>query len=279
MKMLDCFAGIGGFTYAAQRIWGHRLQTHAFIEQDLYCAYILSKHYPDIPICRDIRGYYHNGTAIDLLTAGWPCQPVSQTGKRRGAEDDRWIWPEVVGLIQATRPKWFVGENVAGIIQMELDQVLADLEDCGYTCWTFIIPAAAVDAYHRRDRVWIIAHTAEVRLEEIEAAWLYGQWRAGQFLTGLPLADRLCQCVEELRATGQSESCAQVAAEIFGCAHQGDQPVRWEPEPGLARLVHGVPPDVHRFTALGNAIVPQVAEVIFEAIKEVDQWVGMPTLP
>jgi DNA (cytosine-5)-methyltransferase 1 len=96
---------------------------------------------------------------IDLICGGFPCQPFSVAGKRQGKEDDRHLWPEYFRLIQEIRPRWVIGENVAGLINMGLDQVLSDLESAGYSCQTLVIPACAVNAPHRRDRVWIVANT------------------------------------------------------------------------------------------------------------------------
>lgn len=100
---------------------------------------------------------------IDVITAGYPCQPFSTAGKRRGQEDDRHLWPEVAAIIAWTRPSYFCGENVAGHISMGLDDVLSDLEGQGYACRTFVIPACAVDAPHRRDRIWIVGYASDSR--------------------------------------------------------------------------------------------------------------------
>ena len=99
---------------------------------------------------------------VDLLTGGFPCQPFSVAGKRRGAEDDRAIWPEMLRVIGEAKPTWIIGENVAGIVTMELDNILSDLEALGYAAWPLVIPACAVDARHRRDRVWIVAHAGHL---------------------------------------------------------------------------------------------------------------------
>ena len=104
------------------------------------------------------------GQSIDLICGGFPCQPFSHAGKRQGDKDDRHLWPEYFRLIQEIRPRWVIGENVAGLISMGLDQVLSDLEGEGYSCQTVVVPACAVNAPHRRDRVWILAYTNEYGL-------------------------------------------------------------------------------------------------------------------
>jgi DNA (cytosine-5)-methyltransferase 1 len=150
---VDLFSGIGGFALAAR--WAG-FRTIAFCEIDKYCQRVLRQHF-NAPICSDIFAF--DGTAYrgcDLITGGFPCQPFSVAGKRRGAADDRAIWPEMLRVINEARPAWVLGENVPGIITMELDNVLSDLEGIGYACRSFVIPACAVDAKHRRDRLWIV---------------------------------------------------------------------------------------------------------------------------
>ncbi len=180
MNHLDLFSGIGGFSYAAQQVWGADHEIVSFVEIDPFCQKVLAKHWPTVPIISDIRDVTHerifsytgglrcntggakqllqSETRIDLLTGGFPCQPFSCAGKRQGARDDRFLWPEMLRVIRELQPAWVIGENVAGIINMALDQVLTDLEGAGYQCQTFLIPACGVDAPHRRDRVWIVGH-------------------------------------------------------------------------------------------------------------------------
>lgn len=157
MMCLDLFSGVGGFSLAASWVWGADHHIHSFVEIDPFCQKVLKKHWPGTPIHDDIRSYHHDGTAIDLLTGGFPCQPFSCAGKQGGAGDDRFLWPEMLRVIRDVQPTWIIGENVAGIIGMELDNVLVELEASGYACQAFVIPACAVNAPHRRDRVWIVA--------------------------------------------------------------------------------------------------------------------------
>lgn len=159
---LSLFSGIGGLDLAAE--WSG-FRTVGQCEWADYPTKVLEKHWPDVPRWRDIRTltkesfYDRTGKrTVDIVSGGFPCQPFSVAGKHRGSEDDRYLWPEMLRVISELRPTWVVGENVAGIVNMALDQVYADLENEGYTVQAFIIPACAVDAPHRRDRCAIVAH-------------------------------------------------------------------------------------------------------------------------
>ena len=157
MRVGSCFSGVGMFDYGLQQA-GYEIAWQ--IEWDEWCRRVLTKHWPDVPKYSDIREVDANRLEpVDLLIGGYPCQPFSAAGQRQGQADDRHLWPEMFRIIQALRPTWVIGENVAGHISMGLDDVLSDLEGEGYTCQAFVIPACAVNAPHRRDRVWIVAHT------------------------------------------------------------------------------------------------------------------------
>ena len=162
MKVLDLFSGIGGFSLGLE--WAG-METVAFCEYDEKARQVLTKHWPDVPKYTDVRTLTaeklkNDGiTDIELICGGYPCQPFSTAGKRAGAEDDRHLWPEFFRLIKEVRPAWVLCENVAGHISMGLDSVLADLESEGYQQQVFLIPACAVGAHHRRDRIWIVAHS------------------------------------------------------------------------------------------------------------------------
>ena len=159
---LSLFSGIGGLDLAAEMAG---FKTVGQCEWADYPTKVLEKHWPDVPRWRDIRTltgesfYEKTGMrTVDVISGGFPCQPFSVAGKRRGKEDDRYLWPEMLRVVSELRPTWVVGENVAGIVSLALDTVLSDLESIGYASWAFIIPACAVDAPHRRDRCAIMAH-------------------------------------------------------------------------------------------------------------------------
>ncbi|GJM84245.1 hypothetical protein HMSSN139_67410 [Paenibacillus sp. HMSSN-139] len=173
MNHLSLFSGIGGIDLAAH--WAG-MKTVAFCEREPFPQKVLKKHWPDVPIYDDVctltaerlkeDGIIGSGRTIDIISGGYPCQPFSHAGKRQGKEDDRHLWPEVYRLLQEIRPRWFVGENVAGHVTLGLDDVLSDLGNIGYTAQPFIIPSAAVGAPHRRDRVFIVGYTASPGFQE-----------------------------------------------------------------------------------------------------------------
>ena len=158
MKVLDLFSGIGGFSLGLEAAG---METVAFCEKDAFCRKVLAQHWPNMPIHEDIRdldGQSYRGT-VDVVCGGFPCQPFSVAGLRQGKDDDRHLWPEMLRVIRECQPRWVIGENVSGFIRMALDDVCADLEREGYEVRTFVLPACAVDARHRRDRVWIVGYT------------------------------------------------------------------------------------------------------------------------
>lgn len=165
MTHASLFSGIGGFDLAAE--WAG--WTNVFnCEIDKFCQRVLRYHFPKAIQYEDIKSTdfaIHRG-GVDVLTGGFPCQPFSLAGKRRGTSDNRYLWPEMLRAIREITPRWIVGENVYGIVNwsdgLVFDTVCADLEDAGYEVQPFVIPACAVDAPHRRDRVWFVARRRDV---------------------------------------------------------------------------------------------------------------------
>lgn len=252
---LDLFSGIGGFALACR--WAG-VETVGFAEIDDYASRVLAKNFPGVTNYGDVRNVPGSAAAW-LVTGGFPCQPFSVAGKQGGASDDRWLWQKMAGVVERTRPTWVLAENVPGIIGMELDTVLSDLERLGYTAWPVIVPACSVDAPHRRERVWIVAHDdkcGQQRTRTDSAEQDTGtDWRHDTGRSGKDVAHSYdTGCEQQRRAfTAQAE---YITAECGSCEWEAEF---WEPEPGVGRVAHGIPARVDRLKGLGNAIVPQVA--------------------
>ncbi len=170
MYHLDLFSGLGLFSYAANMVWNLE---HIFCEIENWPYRFLKQEYPNARIERDIKNFdgteYAGGTF--LLTAGVPCQPASVAGKRKGTEDDRWLWPEALRVMAEAQPQWCIFENPLGILTLEkglvFENLVLEMEGQGYAVQPYIIPAGSVGAIHRRYRVWIVAHRKEERSGEL----------------------------------------------------------------------------------------------------------------
>ena len=158
LKLLDLFSGIGGFSLGMEAT--KRIKTIGFVEKDKFCQKVLNKNFKNIPIEEDIRNVKGQRYTADIVSGGFPCQPFSVAGKRRGTDDDRYLWDETLRVVAETKPKWFVGENVEGIVNISngevLQQIQKDLEKEGFQVQCLIIPASGIGAWHQRKRVWII---------------------------------------------------------------------------------------------------------------------------
>ena len=253
------------------------------------------------------RGSSRADESAILITAGFPCQPFSVAGKRQSKGDDRYLWPETLAVIEAIKPAWILLENVTGIINLALDTVLSDLEGAGYSCETLIIPACAVNAPHRRDRVWIVAYSQGGRCE----------WgRQNEMGRGWQMADgteRGSQDVSDTKSNGRRPSrntisdtiqrknkanLPEIRSRKIPIAYSTEQRLHpeenigelegtggneldafksrsywrdwWAVEPELGRVAYGIPHRVDRLKCLGNAIVPQVAYRIIKVIADIE---------
>ena len=161
MRHVDLCSGIGGFALGFE--WAGLSTPVMFCDIEEWCRNILKKHWTNVPIKSDVKELANDPEKLvpdcDILTAGYPCQPFSQAGNRKGKEDPRHIWPHIRKIVASKRPSWVVFENVYGHISLGLDAVLLDLETEGYATRTFIVPASGIGAPHKRDRVWIVGYT------------------------------------------------------------------------------------------------------------------------
>ena len=161
LKLLDLFSGIGGFSLGLEST-GY-FETIAFVEKDKFCQQVLQKNFKDIPIESEVRDVKGDRYAADIVCGGFPCQPFSVAGKRKGTDDDRYLWDETIRIVRECKPRWFIGENVEGIINIQqgvvLRQVCDDLEKEGFEVQCLVIPASGIGAWHQRKRVWILAYS------------------------------------------------------------------------------------------------------------------------
>lgn len=277
---IDLFSGIGGFALASS--WAG-FETIVFCEKDKFCHKILNKHWPDVPIIEDIHefdGKQFSGAT--LLTGGVPCQPASTAGKRRGTEDDRWLWPETFRIIREAKPTWTILENVRGLLALEqgmvFDNLLYEVEALGYETRSFVIPACGVNAPHKRERVWVVAHARHIWLQErgfdVNANDSFNQQgrvcgddiQIEQSSTRKTMAN---SDIKGLQGHWQHGECSRELP--FGAGRpKADTRPNWEFEPNVGRVANGVPNRVDRLRSLGNAIVPQVAYQIIKGIAETE---------
>jgi DNA (cytosine-5)-methyltransferase 1 len=169
MKHGSLFSGIGGFDLAAEWMGWENI-FHCEISE--FPRKILKYHFPKSICYEDIKktDFTKHRGEIDIISGGFPCQPYSNAGKRKGKDDDRHLWPEMLRVIREIQPRFVVGENVAGLLSwnngMVFHEIITDLENEGYETQAFLIPACATNAPHRRDRIWFIAHSNNARTNE-----------------------------------------------------------------------------------------------------------------
>jgi DNA (cytosine-5)-methyltransferase 1 len=218
------FSGIGGFDLGLERA-GFTVKWQ--VENNAFCQEVLKKHWPHVQRFSDVQTVdWGNVPQVDLLCGGFPCQPVSLAGKRQAQSDDRWLWPEFLRCIGVLRPGYVLIENVPGLLTAGFGDILSGLASFGFDAEWDCIPASAVGAHHLRDRVWIIAHRPEKRTDE-----------------GM-----------------ESVQAGELSRQFRGMAWRA-RTFRMD-QPTVVGTTDGIPNYVDRCEALGNAIVPQIAEAL-----------------
>lgn len=302
MRLLNLFDGIGGFALAAEWMGWENVGS---VEIDPFCRQVLDYQFDYECTWTDIKAadFVQLHRRIDIITGGFPCQPFSNAGKQRGKDDDRYLWPEMLRAIREVQPRWVVGENVRGLLTnaggMVFEQVCADMEAFGYEVQPLLVPACAVDAPHRRDRVWIVARLAadtdshrfgKREGEQKPFARSRGETHDSDGGKDGPIThpDRdggQAQAEQPKRAGAVSDGM-QRDASIPGCQSGKGRfgiPPGWSCFPtqspvcggddGVALGLAGIPFPKWRREALkcfGNSIVPQVALEIFKAIEKTE---------
>ncbi|WP_198665045.1 DNA cytosine methyltransferase [Tropicimonas sp. IMCC34011] len=290
LRVLDLFSGIGGFSLGLERTGG--FETVAFCEIEPFPRRVLAKHWPGVPCYEDVRtltadALDRDGIGVDVITGGFPCQDLSVAGRRAGLNGERsGLWSEIVRLIRELSPSYVIVENVANLLSGPSEQrggwfgrVLGDLAECGYDAEWENIPAAALGAQHRRERVWIVAYASQDRREisrggdvgcvfdTARELWLWVEScgaRSSRSAGALADADGLRH--SRPRASRHAFSQAKGEdRETIKPIHGGLGDI-WRTEPDVGRVADGVPQRVDRLAGLGNAVVPQIPELIGRAI-------------
>lgn len=298
MRVLDLFSGIGGFSLGLERAG---MRTVAFCEIEEYPRQVLAKHWPDVKIYDDVRtltadALRRDGIAVDLICGGFPCQDISFAGKRAGLEGARsGLWEEYRRIIGEVRPRYVIVENVTGLLSLGLSTVLGDLAALGYDATWDCVPAQAVGAPHRRDRIWIIAYAnrqvehdgaidAEMGGASKSVADASGERDQSDGVTRkLAGESRSSQAKRHQRKRGRH--AARCRGEDLahsdirrgqGCAERFAEPDDavasgwWLTEPDVGRVADGVPARLDRLRGLGNAVLPQIPELIGRAIMAIE---------
>lgn len=285
------FSGIGGFDLAAEWMgWNNVFHC----EWNPFGQKVLKHYWPNAISYGDITKTdftIHRG-AIDVLTGGFPCQPYSLAGKRKGKEDERHLWPEMLRVIREVAPTYIVGENVYGLLNwnggLVFHEVQADLEAEGYEVQPLLLPACAVNAPHRRDRLWFVAYSGNQRCNNRGDNWKERHIQTNFGVASENKSERngrqrgISQisetftdtCNERLQGNKRYSEDERKDTErgkgISGTIsklYRGSNFEQFPSEPPVCGGNDGIPDRVDRIKALGNAIVPQVALQIFEAIQ------------
>ncbi len=245
------FSGIGGLDLGLERAGMKCLWQ---VEKDSYCNKVLKKHWPKVRRYTDVKKVGKELESVDLICGGFPCQPVSVTGKRKGTKDERWLWPEFIRIIRILQPRYVLVENVPGLLTASqggaAQEVFGDLASSGYDTRWNRVSAESVGAPHLRWRVFIVADAKS------------DLWRTSRDGRSESL-NRGSQDVADAntRRLERTSAIFRGARNAVRCNRKTRQS-QWSTEPNVGRVAHGIPSRVDRLKALGNAVVPQVAELV-----------------
>jgi DNA (cytosine-5)-methyltransferase 1 len=275
MTFGSLFSGIGGFDRGLEL---SGMECRWQVEVDQYASRVLAARWPSVPRWGDVVTFPPDESdcwKVDAICAGPPCQPISQAGHRRGTQDERWMWGECLRVVATLKPKVFVAENPAMLLRDDggrtFSGIVGALAAVGYVSEWHVLNASSVGAPHRRRRVYVVAYSDEQRRQGgYESKPLQGMgeaWHesAGSSPEGCGRGHSLARpawndcCVLGRRQAGQYLQALPRAARLV-----------WPTEPELGRVAHGVPNRVDRLRCLGNAVVPQVAELIGRAILQAE---------
>ena len=264
-RVLDLFSGIGGFSLGLERTGG--FETVAFCEIEPFPRKVLAKHWPEVPIYDDVRTLTAerlatDGIAVDVICGGFPCQDISFAGKGAGLAGERsGLFYEVARLVGELEPRYVILENVSALLSRGLADVLGTLASLGYDAEWHCIPASYLGAPHRRDRIWIVAYPSLLQRNGSELYGKHGESQvselgAGSGSVALANADRT-----QRQRGGLPFGVYAEHAYASGASW-------WGTEPNVGRVADGVPDRAHRLKGLGNAVVPQIPELIGRAILD-----------
>ena len=259
MNHLSLFSGIGGLDLAAQ--WAG-FRTVAFVERDEFCRAVIARHWPGVPIFGDVREFRGSDIIepVAIVSGGFPCQPHSLAGSRLASADDRDLWPEFARVVREIRPRWFIAENVRGLLNSEsgrfMGRLLGDMVGMGYRCGWGCWGANDVGAWHQRDRVFIVGFCAAHSDADSERRAFVGLAKYGV----------------EPGACGNEPDRLGARRWRDGPTWDADADGRcWSTEPAVCRMANGIPGRMDRLKSLGNAVVPQQAFPLFAEIARIER--------
>ena len=292
LKLLDLFSGIGGFSLGLESTGF--FETIGFVEKDKFCQKVLKKHWNNINIEEDIRNVKGEKYQADVVTGGFPCQPFSVAGKRKSTADDRYLWDEMLRVIREVKPRWVIGENVEGIVNinegMVLRQVLNDLENEGFKSQCIIIPASGIGAWHQRKRIWIVSY-ANTGFSIRENKEIQTRWNTinngSQNVSNSKCNEHKHTTIREGRddriwgfyTEKEKQTSHDLWSKTSRCngvfGKKRTNKTWWQTQSEFCGVPNGVSYELdkdrsNRIKALGNSIVPQIARQIGLAIREVE---------